>query len=241
MPLPLTLEGLAQFPKKEGVLDKKSPSKLHVVHKYETRFFVLAGGHLKYYKGSGLLQSETGELKGDLDLALTNSIVIQEVTRNHVQENHVILTVDDHMYNLRAKTPEEAQSWHTMLQQTYEMCVQAYEFSVELKNVVIDMRATRALTELRPKLDAAIANCQRFGFCEDDMEAALKTQMLVHKGTSTGTSKSAIDTTGLETSSARTARKFSTAFSEATAEEKAAILNAKKGSVLHEVPEDDTE
>ena len=111
----------------------------------------------------------------------------------------MILTVDDHIYNLRAKTPEEAQSWHTMLQQTYKMCVQAYEFSAELKNLVVDIRATRALTELKPKLDAAITNCQRFGFCENDMEAALKTQVLVNKGAHTGT----IDTTGLETSAAK--------------------------------------
>ena len=57
--LPLTPERLDQFPKKEGLLDKKSPSKrhklIHVGSAYETRYFVLEAGHLLYYKGPQLL------------------------------------------------------------------------------------------------------------------------------------------------------------------------------------------
>ena len=228
------------------MLEKKSPSKLHkLVHAtatYEKRVFVLEAGHLKYYKGPDpSVVPSNRTLKGDLDLALTESIELGHGKKHNDEgeliPDHLTLSVAGHIYHLKAKTPEEAQAWLTILQETFELCARTYEMSVEMQNVVFDIHGTRNpdLTELKPRLDAAIANCEKFGFLDADMQSALKTQALVNKAVRFGTGPLAPEP---EVEPSRS-RKFSTAFREATAEEKAAILNARTDSVIHEVLEEE--
>ena len=112
MPLPLTSEKLREFPRKEGVLEKKSPSIVHIngAGAFQSRYFVLKEGHLRYYKGTDTLCTTMEHLKGDVDLALTDKIEVVPDHHGHGKSmNHVHLSCGGHDYHLRMKTDEEVQ------------------------------------------------------------------------------------------------------------------------------------
>ena len=109
MPLPVTAETLAAFPKLEGLIEKRPGWGLH---SFQSRYFVLCSGHLKYYKGIDAACTTPDNLKGDIDIALADNaaVTLTAGQKEPTISNHVEVSVAGRLYQLRAKTPEEVRT-----------------------------------------------------------------------------------------------------------------------------------